>query len=83
MGKRRTRDPIQRLLREADRDRAKGLTVGGLCTQRHFNARKARKAYTFSTELVLHVGVTRLCVTRWIFVQLNGIRKAITALIVE
>lgn len=31
MGKRRTRDQIQRLLREADRDLAKGLTVGDLC----------------------------------------------------
>jgi hypothetical protein len=32
-------------------------------TQRHFNARKARKVYTFSKELVLHVAVTWLCVT--------------------
>jgi hypothetical protein len=31
-------------------------------TQRHFNARKARKVYTFSKELVLHVAVTWLCV---------------------
>jgi putative transposase len=28
MGKRKTREQIQRLLREADRDLAKGLTVG-------------------------------------------------------
>jgi len=32
-------------------------------TQRHFNARKARKVYTFSKELVFHVAVTWLCVT--------------------
>jgi len=32
-------------------------------TQRHFNARKARKTYTFSKELVFHVAVTWLCVT--------------------
>jgi putative transposase len=31
MGKRRTRDQIQRLLQEADRDLAKGLTVGDVC----------------------------------------------------
>ena len=31
-------------------------------TQRHFNARKARKVYTFSKELVFHVAVTWLCV---------------------
>jgi len=31
MGKRRTREQIQRLLREADRDLAKGLTVGDVC----------------------------------------------------
>jgi putative transposase len=31
MGKRRTREQIERLLREADRDLAKGLTVGDLC----------------------------------------------------
>jgi putative transposase len=31
MGKRRTREQIQRLLREADRDLAKGLTVGDIC----------------------------------------------------
>lgn len=32
-------------------------------TQRHFNARKARKVYTFSKELVFQVAVTWLCVT--------------------
>jgi hypothetical protein len=32
-------------------------------TQRHFNARKARKTYTFSKGLVFHVAVTWLCVT--------------------
>jgi len=32
-------------------------------TQRHFNARKARKVYTFSKELAFHVAVTWLCVT--------------------
>ena len=32
-------------------------------TQRHFNARKARKVYTFSKELVFPVAVTWLCVT--------------------
>ena len=31
MGKRRTPDQIQRLLREADRDLAKGLTVADVC----------------------------------------------------
>lgn len=31
MGKRRTREQIQRLLRETDRDLAKGLTVGDVC----------------------------------------------------
>lgn len=31
MGKRRTREQIQRLLREADRDLAKGLTIGDVC----------------------------------------------------
>jgi len=31
MGKRRTREQIQRLLREADRDLAKGLTVVDVC----------------------------------------------------
>jgi putative transposase len=31
MGKRRTREQVQRLLREADRDLAKGLTVGDIC----------------------------------------------------
>jgi putative transposase len=31
MGKRRTREQIQRLLRQANRDLAKGLTVGDVC----------------------------------------------------
>ena len=31
MSKRRTADQIQRLLREAERDRAKGLTLGDCC----------------------------------------------------
>ena len=31
MGKRRTREQIQRLLRDADRDLARGLTVGDVC----------------------------------------------------
>jgi putative transposase len=31
MGKRRTADQIKRLLREAERDRAKGLTVSDVC----------------------------------------------------
>jgi putative transposase len=31
MGKRRTTEQIQRLLREADRDLAKGLTVSDVC----------------------------------------------------
>ena len=31
MGKRRSVEQIQRLLREADRDLAKGLTVGDVC----------------------------------------------------
>ena len=31
MGKRRSAEQIQRLLREADRDLAKGLTVGDVC----------------------------------------------------
>jgi putative transposase len=31
MAKRRTREQIQRLLREADHDLAKGLTVGDVC----------------------------------------------------
>jgi hypothetical protein len=36
-------------------------------TQRHFNARKARKTYTFSKELGFHVAVTWLCVTFYNF----------------
>jgi hypothetical protein len=36
-------------------------------TQRHFNARKARKVYTFSKELAFHVVVTWLCVTFYNF----------------
>jgi putative transposase len=31
MSKRRTADQIQRLLRDVDRDRAKGLTIGDIC----------------------------------------------------
>jgi len=31
MGKRRTKEQIERLLREADRDLLKGLTVGDFC----------------------------------------------------
>jgi putative transposase len=31
VGKRRTREQIERLLREADRDLARGLTVGDFC----------------------------------------------------
>lgn len=34
-------------------------------TQRHFNARKARKVYTFSKELIFHVAVTWLVVTAY------------------
>jgi hypothetical protein len=34
-------------------------------TQRHFNARKARKVYTFSKDWVFHVAVTWLCVTAY------------------
>ena len=36
-------------------------------TQRHFNARKARKVYTFSKELAFHVAVTWLCVVYYNF----------------
>jgi hypothetical protein len=36
-------------------------------TQRHFNARKARKVYTFSKELVFHVALTWLCVVYYNF----------------
>jgi IS1 family transposase len=36
-------------------------------TQRHFNARKARKVYTFSKEFVFHVAVTWLCVVAYNF----------------
>lgn len=36
-------------------------------TQRHVNARKARKVYTFSKELLFHVAVTWLCVTFYNF----------------
>jgi hypothetical protein len=36
-------------------------------TQRHMNARKARKVYTFSKELVFHVAVTWLCVAFYNF----------------
>jgi hypothetical protein len=42
MGKRRTADQIQRLLREADRDLAKGLTVGDPGTPGP-NARRQRQ----------------------------------------
>jgi len=33
MGKRRTKEQIERLLREADRDLLKGLTVGDFCRE--------------------------------------------------
>jgi hypothetical protein len=36
-------------------------------TQRHFNARKGRKVYTFSKELLFHVAVTWLCVVYYNF----------------
>lgn len=36
-------------------------------TQRHFNARKARKVYTFSKGLTFHVAVTWLCVVYYNF----------------
>jgi hypothetical protein len=36
-------------------------------TQRHFNARKARKVYTFSQELLFPVAVTWLCVVYYHF----------------
>jgi hypothetical protein len=36
-------------------------------TNRHFNARKARKVYTFSKDLVFHVAVTWLCVVFYNF----------------
>jgi IS1 family transposase len=36
-------------------------------TQRHQNARKARKVYTFSKELPFHVAVTWLCVVSYNF----------------
>ena len=36
-------------------------------TQRHFNARKARKVYTFSKELLFHRAVTWLCVVFYNF----------------
>ena len=36
-------------------------------TQRHFNARKARKVYTFSKEFIFHVAVTWLCVVAYNF----------------
>lgn len=34
-------------------------------TQRHFNARKARKVYTFSKELIFHIAATWLVVTSY------------------
>lgn len=34
-------------------------------TQRHFNARKARKVYTFSKELIFHLAATWLVVTAY------------------
>jgi putative transposase len=37
MGKRRTREQMQRLLREADRDLAKGLTVVDVCRKLGIN----------------------------------------------
>jgi hypothetical protein len=36
-------------------------------TQRHFNARKARKVYTFSKDLVFHVALTWMCVVYYNF----------------
>jgi hypothetical protein len=36
-------------------------------TNRHFNARKARKVYTFSKDLLFHVAVTWLCVVFYNF----------------
>ena len=50
------------------RRRSTPATWSGLHgTQRHFNARKARKVYTFSKELVFHVAVTWLCVVFYNF----------------
>jgi putative transposase len=37
MGKRRSRDEILRLLKEADRDWATGLTVSDVCRKLHLN----------------------------------------------
>ena len=34
-------------------------------TQRHFNARKARKTYAFSKDLAFHVAATWLCVVAY------------------
>jgi IS1 family transposase len=34
-------------------------------TQRHINARKARKVYTFSKDLLFHIAVTWLCITAY------------------
>ena len=36
-------------------------------TQRHFNARKARKVYTFSKDLVFHIALTWMCVVFYNF----------------
>ena len=36
-------------------------------TDRHFNARKARKVYTFSKDVAFHVAVTWLCVAFYSF----------------
>jgi hypothetical protein len=36
-------------------------------TQRHFNARKARKVYTFSKDLSFHIAVTWLCLVAYNF----------------
>ena len=64
-----TEDQVQEALR-------RGPTAGTINTSyverwhgtnRHFNARKARKVYTFSKELAFHVAVTWLCVVFYNF----------------
>ena len=49
-------------------------------TQRHFNARKARKVYTFSKELFFHVAVTWLVVVFYNFAwKPHSLRERIQA----
>lgn len=62
-----TAKEVQKVLAECDT--AQTINVSYLerwhGTQRHFNARKARKVYTFSKDLIFHIAMTWLVVTAY------------------